>query len=126
MFGCCVAGRLLQTNLQQIDDTHAAFELPAAGSINHICVFLLGTGALLSPIRPPSLSSYIPCSLFPLVLNESNAVDCGLTYCYLPLTVTLQCRFQKATARPCISSGPGAASSCSECKFSFHHAYLPD
>ncbi|TBU41389.1 DUF775-domain-containing protein [Dichomitus squalens] len=43
MFGCLVAGRPLQTNLQQIDDTHAIFELPAAGSINHICVFLLGT-----------------------------------------------------------------------------------
>jgi len=43
MFGCCVAGRLLQTNLQQIDDTHAIFELPAASTINHICVFLLGT-----------------------------------------------------------------------------------
>jgi len=45
MFGCCVAGRLLQTNLQQIDETKAAFELPAAETINHICVFLLGTGA---------------------------------------------------------------------------------
>ncbi|KAI0365020.1 DUF775-domain-containing protein [Pilatotrama ljubarskyi] len=45
MFGCLVAGRLLQTNLQQIDETHAIFELPSAGSINHICVFLLGTGA---------------------------------------------------------------------------------
>ncbi|EGN92165.1 hypothetical protein SERLA73DRAFT_191499 [Serpula lacrymans var. lacrymans S7.3] len=43
MFGCCVAGRLLQTNLQQIDETHALFELPAASTINHICVFLLGT-----------------------------------------------------------------------------------
>ncbi|KII91494.1 hypothetical protein PLICRDRAFT_38256 [Plicaturopsis crispa FD-325 SS-3] len=43
MFGCCVAGRLLQTNLQQVDETHALFELPAAGTINHICVFLLGT-----------------------------------------------------------------------------------
>ncbi|TFY81119.1 hypothetical protein EWM64_g2895 [Hericium alpestre] len=43
MFGCCVAGRPLQTNLQQIDQTHAAFELPQAESINHICVFLLGT-----------------------------------------------------------------------------------
>ncbi|TFK53251.1 DUF775-domain-containing protein [Heliocybe sulcata] len=43
MFGCCVAGRLLQTNLQQIDETHAAFELPNAASINHVCVFLLGT-----------------------------------------------------------------------------------
>ncbi|KAJ3746347.1 DUF775-domain-containing protein [Lentinula detonsa] len=43
MFGCLVAGRHLQTNLQQIDDTHAIFELPNASSINHVCVFLLGT-----------------------------------------------------------------------------------
>jgi len=43
MFGCCVAGRPLQTNMQQIDETHALFELPSASSINHICVFLLGT-----------------------------------------------------------------------------------
>jgi protein Hikeshi len=43
MFGCLVAGRLLQTNLQQIDETHALFELANASTINHICVFLLGT-----------------------------------------------------------------------------------
>ncbi|KAJ7594194.1 DUF775-domain-containing protein [Mycena floridula] len=43
MFGCCVAGRLLQTNLQQVDETHAFFEVENAASINHICVFLLGT-----------------------------------------------------------------------------------
>ncbi|EIW80006.1 DUF775-domain-containing protein, partial [Coniophora puteana RWD-64-598 SS2] len=43
MFGCCVAGRLLQTDLQQVDETHALFELPAASTINHISVFLLGT-----------------------------------------------------------------------------------
>ncbi|KAI0923026.1 hypothetical protein AcW1_002485 [Taiwanofungus camphoratus] len=43
MFGCVVAGRLLQTNLQQVDETHALFELPSASTINHICVFLLGT-----------------------------------------------------------------------------------
>ncbi|PPR03367.1 hypothetical protein CVT24_012492 [Panaeolus cyanescens] len=43
MFGCCVAGRLLQTNLIQVDETHAYFELPQAASINHVCVFLLGT-----------------------------------------------------------------------------------
>ncbi|KAJ7216413.1 hypothetical protein GGX14DRAFT_604669 [Mycena pura] len=43
MFGCCVAGRLLQTDLRQIDETHAMFELPAASSINHVCVFLMGT-----------------------------------------------------------------------------------
>jgi hypothetical protein len=48
MFGCCVAGRLLQTNLQQVDETHAYFELPNASAINHICVFLLGTGKLIS------------------------------------------------------------------------------
>ena len=65
MFGCCVTGRLLQTNLQQIDDTHAAFELPAAGSINHICVFLLGTGASPSS-KPPSLSA-------PYVLHSSSS-----------------------------------------------------
>jgi len=44
MFGCCVAGRLLQTNLVQVDETHAYFELINASSINHVCVFLLGTG----------------------------------------------------------------------------------
>ncbi|KAG1888257.1 DUF775-domain-containing protein [Suillus subluteus] len=43
MFGCCVAGRLLQTNLQQVDETHALFEIPAAEKVNHVCVFLLGT-----------------------------------------------------------------------------------
>jgi hypothetical protein len=44
MFGCVVAGRLLQTQLTQVDPTHAYFELPNAESINHISVFLLGTG----------------------------------------------------------------------------------
>jgi hypothetical protein len=44
MFGCCVAGRLLQTNIQQVDETHALFEIPAAEKVNHVCVFLLGTG----------------------------------------------------------------------------------
>ncbi|KAG5644836.1 hypothetical protein DXG03_007563 [Asterophora parasitica] len=43
MFGCCVAGRLLQTNLQQVDETHAYFELPNASTMNHLTVFLLGT-----------------------------------------------------------------------------------
>ncbi|PPQ77941.1 hypothetical protein CVT25_015416 [Psilocybe cyanescens] len=43
MFGCCVAGRLLQTNIIQVDETHAYFELPNASTINHVCVFLLGS-----------------------------------------------------------------------------------
>ena len=50
MFGCCVAGRLLQTNLQQVDETHALFELPAASTINHVCVFLLGTSKFNSSV----------------------------------------------------------------------------
>jgi hypothetical protein len=50
MFACCVAGRPLETNFQQIDDTRIVFNLHSASTINHICVFLLGTsnGTLLS------------------------------------------------------------------------------
>jgi hypothetical protein len=43
MFGCLVAGRPVQTDLREVDETHALFELPAASTINHIAVFLLGT-----------------------------------------------------------------------------------
>ncbi|KAI9338973.1 hypothetical protein DFJ73DRAFT_847324 [Zopfochytrium polystomum] len=42
MFGCIVAGRLVQTNLQQVDATKYVFELPDARSINHIVVFMTG------------------------------------------------------------------------------------
>jgi len=43
MFGCLVAGRLLQTNLVQIDETQGMFSIPSPATIDHICVFLLGT-----------------------------------------------------------------------------------
>ncbi|GBC08190.1 hypothetical protein RclHR1_07960006 [Rhizophagus clarus] len=43
MFGCIVAGRLIQTNIQQVDVNKYVFELPDAATINHIVVFLLGT-----------------------------------------------------------------------------------
>ncbi|RHZ66985.1 hypothetical protein Glove_303g55 [Diversispora epigaea] len=43
MFGCIVAGRLIQTNLQQVDVNKYIFEIPEAITINHIVVFLLGT-----------------------------------------------------------------------------------
>ncbi|KAI8913396.1 C11orf73, partial [Gorgonomyces haynaldii] len=43
MFGCIVAGRLIQTNLQQVGDGKYVFELPDAYTINHLVVFLLGT-----------------------------------------------------------------------------------
>lgn len=43
MFGYIVAGRLVQTNLQQVDVNKYVFELPDAHNINHLVVFLLGT-----------------------------------------------------------------------------------
>jgi len=43
MFGAIVAGRLVQTNLQQIDETHFVFPLEQPYEINHLTVFLLGT-----------------------------------------------------------------------------------
>ncbi|ODN86535.1 hypothetical protein L198_07229 [Cryptococcus wingfieldii CBS 7118] len=43
MFGAIVAGRLVQTNLQQIDETHFVFPLEQPYDINHLTVFLLGT-----------------------------------------------------------------------------------
>lgn len=61
MFGCCIAGRLLQTNLQQIDETHALFELPQASTINHVCVFLLGTSALSITLVTCSHVVFLPC-----------------------------------------------------------------
>ncbi|CAO3620770.1 unnamed protein product [Cunninghamella echinulata] len=43
MFGCIAAGRLVQTNLQQVDVNKYIFELSEAQSIHHLVVFLLGT-----------------------------------------------------------------------------------
>ncbi|KAI8079739.1 uncharacterized protein BX664DRAFT_361915 [Halteromyces radiatus] len=43
MFGCIAAGRLVQTNLQQVDVNKYVFELSDPQSINHLVVFLLGT-----------------------------------------------------------------------------------
>ena len=57
MFGCCVTGRLLQTNLVQVDETHAYFELMNASTINHVCVFLLGTGLFFLALLHCKLNS---------------------------------------------------------------------
>lgn len=43
MFGCIVAGRLVQTNLRQVDQTKFLFDLSDPHSINHIVIFMLGT-----------------------------------------------------------------------------------
>ena len=76
MFGCCVAGRLLQTNLQQIDETHAIFELPNAETINHICVFLLGTGVCFPPSPSPARVQHalLPRSALPRRLWRDGAL----------------------------------------------------
>jgi len=47
MFGAIVGGRLVQTNLQQIDETHFVFPLDQPFQINHLTVFL--TGAIPFP-----------------------------------------------------------------------------
>ncbi|KAL2315730.1 Inositol metabolism protein Opi10 [Schizosaccharomyces pombe] len=41
MFGAICAGRLVQTNLQQVADNQFVFQLDSAESLNHIVVFLL-------------------------------------------------------------------------------------
>ncbi|XP_073425340.1 protein Hikeshi isoform X1 [Dendrobates tinctorius] len=43
MFGCLVAGRLVQTDAQQIAEDKFVFNLPDYESINHVVVFMLGT-----------------------------------------------------------------------------------
>ncbi|KAF8545199.1 hypothetical protein BDD12DRAFT_915045 [Trichophaea hybrida] len=41
MFGCIVAGRAVQTNLQTLTPTQFTFSIPSPGSINHLVIFLL-------------------------------------------------------------------------------------
>ncbi|KAE8627783.1 hypothetical protein XENTR_v10007160 [Xenopus tropicalis] len=43
MFGCLVAGRLVQTDAQQVAEDKFVFNLPDYESINHVVVFMLGT-----------------------------------------------------------------------------------
>ncbi|KAG8453063.1 hypothetical protein GDO86_004759 [Hymenochirus boettgeri] len=43
MFGCLVAGRLVQTDVQQVAEDKFVFNLPDYESINHVVVFMLGT-----------------------------------------------------------------------------------
>ncbi|OMH79754.1 Protein OPI10-like protein [Zancudomyces culisetae] len=43
MFGCIVAGRLVQTDLDQVGEHQFVFKIPEPQLANHIVVFLLGT-----------------------------------------------------------------------------------
>ncbi|KZW00371.1 DUF775-domain-containing protein [Exidia glandulosa HHB12029] len=59
MFGCVIPGRW-------IDETHAVFHLRDAASINHICVFLLGT-VPFPPDYGATLFIYLPGKGFQLL-----------------------------------------------------------
>uniref|UniRef100_A0A667Y247 Protein Hikeshi n=1 Tax=Myripristis murdjan TaxID=586833 RepID=A0A667Y247_9TELE len=43
MFGCLVAGRLVQTDAVQVSADKFVFNLPDYESVNHVVVFMLGT-----------------------------------------------------------------------------------
>ncbi|XP_036401660.1 protein Hikeshi [Megalops cyprinoides] len=43
MFGCLVAGRLVQTDAQQVASDKFVFNLPDYENVNHVVVFMLGT-----------------------------------------------------------------------------------
>ncbi|KAJ8283084.1 hypothetical protein COCON_G00056030 [Conger conger] len=43
MFGCLVAGRLVQTDAQQVAGDKFVFNLPDYENVNHVVVFMLGT-----------------------------------------------------------------------------------
>ncbi|KAF4119205.1 protein Hikeshi [Onychostoma macrolepis] len=43
MFGCLVAGRLVQTDAQQVAPDKFVFTLPDYEKVNHVVVFMLGT-----------------------------------------------------------------------------------
>ncbi|AWP15911.1 putative protein Hikeshi [Scophthalmus maximus] len=43
MFGCLVAGRLVQTDAAQVASDKFVFNLPDCDSVNHVVVFMLGT-----------------------------------------------------------------------------------
>ncbi|KAJ2721635.1 hypothetical protein GGI07_003819 [Coemansia sp. Benny D115] len=89
MFGCIVAGRLVQTNLQQVDVNKYVFELPDAHNINHLVVFLLGTqpfepgyAATVHLLWPNKnwqplgvLSNEKPSAIFRLKTNSSSGQD---------------------------------------------------
>ncbi|KAA8895636.1 hypothetical protein FN846DRAFT_922173 [Sphaerosporella brunnea] len=59
MFGCIVAGRPVQTNLQTVSPTHFIFTLPQPASINHLVVFLL-PDAVLPPTHAATVHIRFP------------------------------------------------------------------
>lgn len=60
MFGLICAGRLVQTNCQQVGETKWLFFVPQATSINHVVLFLTGQQSL-----PPQAATAIYFALPP-------------------------------------------------------------
>lgn len=59
MFGCVVAGRPVQTNIQAIDDHQFVFVIPSVRSVNHLVVFLL-PDTVLPPIYAATVHARFP------------------------------------------------------------------
>ncbi|EJD52018.1 DUF775-domain-containing protein [Auricularia subglabra TFB-10046 SS5] len=109
MFGCVIPGRLVQTDIQQIDETHAVFHLRDAASINHICVFLLGT-VPFPPEYGATLYIYLPGKGFQLLGMLSN--DKPSAIFRLRGTFTASSSAANALSNAMISSSEGQDTSC--------------
>ncbi|KAK9373501.1 uncharacterized protein V1513DRAFT_402860 [Lipomyces chichibuensis] len=72
MFGAICAGRAVQTNLQQIDETKFVFQIEDGARVNHIVVFLL-PGTVLDPSVAASVYFQWPGKPFQLLGAISNS-----------------------------------------------------
>ncbi|KAK9237081.1 hypothetical protein V1525DRAFT_361424 [Lipomyces kononenkoae] len=72
MFGAICAGRPVQTNLQQVDETKFVFQIEDGARVNHIVVFLL-PGTVLDPTVAASVYFQWPGKPFELLGAISNS-----------------------------------------------------
>ena len=109
MFGCIVAGRPVQTNLQQIEPEKFLFLLTNASTINHIVIFQtapfqpsLGAtvyaGSNDSWVYLGFLSNEKPSAVFKLSGNFSGDIQIGISI--EPLESVLQMQQQRQLVVP--------------------------
>lgn len=102
VFGIIVCGRLVQTEFQQVDQTHFIINVEDADNVNHVVVFLTGSQPLPDgmsasvyfswpePLRPPSwiylgyISNQKPSAVFRVSTLKSDGtgtteIACGHT-----------------------------------------------
>ncbi|KAK9368049.1 hypothetical protein V1509DRAFT_624108 [Lipomyces kononenkoae] len=72
MFGAICAGRPVQTNLQQVDESKFVFQIEDGARVNHIVVFLL-PGTVLDPTVAASVYFQWPGKPFELLGAISNS-----------------------------------------------------